>query len=152
MGSIRIRTQFLFLHIFLFFLSFSPTCDGFGSNLASCTYIPPTPCHIILTILNIVKYFYVHLTIPSILGLHPPYPTPPTTANQPPPPTNPPHLPTLTFFCIFTITSILHSHPPIPSRPDPPTGPPNQTPQPDPPPNFFSSNFTMTLILGSQPP
>ena len=132
MGSIPLQHNF-FLHFFLLFLSFSPTCDGFGSNLASCTYIPPA-CFIILTILNIVQYLYVHLTIPSIICLHPPYhPLPPTKPPPRPTPT-PPHP---DFFCIVTITSILHSHPPIPPTTRPPTGPPNQTPRPDPLPTIF---------------
>ena len=48
-----------------------------GSNNAP----PPPPTLTFFHFLNIVQYLFVHCTIPSILGSHPPYPTSPPTPN-----------------------------------------------------------------------
>ena len=81
----------------------------------------------ILIIPNIVQNLYLHLSMPFILGLHPPYPTSPTYSKP-----CYPHLP-----------------------PPPPPPPPPRTATPPPPSNFFfflnfhknfTSPFTSTLI------
>ena len=111
----------------------------------------------ILIIPNIVQNLYLHLSMPLILGLHPPYPTSPTYLkpcylNLPNPqpliglPLHPP--PQIFFF--FEFSQKLQFSVPIPPdlpQPDPLTGPP--------PPkkkyfflNFhksFTSPFTSTL-------
>ena len=129
-----------------------------GSNPGSVNFPPPrfffkkyiesvlgsNPPHF-FNFLNVVQYLFVHCTVPSILGLHPPYPTSPPTPN-------------IAFISTLTPTT--------PSRPDPPPPPmfvfefsqklqffvhihphpPNPTPQ------FFLFNFHKTSLLRSHLP
>ena len=110
--------------------------------------ILPLPPHC-FHFLNIVQYLYVHCTIPSILGSHPPYPTSPPTPNIvfTSTLTPPPHQPEI-FFCEFfqKLQFFIHIHPdpPNPTPPPlthPPSPSPDPTPPPPPPPNFFFLNF-----------
>ena len=79
--------KFFFFFFFYFFFSFSffkYIESVLGSNIAPP---PPPPPSTFFHFLNIVQYLFVHCTKPSILGLHPPYPTspqPPTLRSHPP--------------------------------------------------------------------
>ena len=55
--GVYVPLRALFL-VFFFFLSFSRSGDGFGSNLTPCTYTPPF--FMILIIPNIVQNLYLH--------------------------------------------------------------------------------------------
>ena len=95
-----------------------------------------TPFFIILIILNIVQNLSLHLSMPFILCLHPPYPTSPIypnlatptpspTPDRTPGPARPSPPPPKFFFWIFTKTSLPRSHPPWPpTRRHPPPPPP----------------------------
>ena len=132
-----------------------------GSNIAPSPSPHPTFFHF----LNIVQYFFVHCTIPSILGSHPPYPTSPhpqhcVHIHPDPRPTNPtPHLtpsatdppphripPPQFFFLNFhknfnsSFTSTL-----TPPNPTPPTDPPTSPPPTPPKKNNFFFEFSQKL-------
>ena len=122
----------------------------------------------ILMIPNIVQNLYLHLSMPFILGLHPPYSTSPTYPkpcypNLPHPNPDPPPPLSNFFFLIFTKTLLLCSNLffefsqklqfSVPIHPDPPTRPPLTRPPPQKKKNFFlnfqksftTSPFTSTL-------
>ena len=104
----------------------------------------------ILIIPNIVQNLYLHLSMPFIVGLHPPYPTSPTYPKPcyptsptptpgrtlPPPLPRPP--PPLNCFFEFSQKHFfsVHIHPDPPTRPPPPLTrlPPRPDPTPPPPP------------------
>ena len=126
-----------------------------GSNIAH-------PPGFFFIILNIVQYLYVNLTIPSILGSHPPYPHlphPNPASNQPPPPnqtshppTNPPTLrrilPAIFFWHFYNNFNFWFTSTLTPSL--------RSVPRTPPPPFFLSCFlfciFTITSILRSHPP
>ena len=87
---------------------------------------PTLPLFMILIIPNIVQNLYLHLSMPFILGLHPPYPTSPAFL-KPCYPTSP------------TLTPLI--------GPPPPSTLPRPTPTHPPPPlNFFFLNFHKNFI------
>ena len=97
-----------------------------------------SPLFMILIIPNIVQNLYLNLSMPFILGLHPPYPTSPTypkpcyptssttTLDRTPPTPTLPRPPPLNFFFFLNFHKNFTS--PFTST---------LTPQPDPPPPFF---------------
>ena len=104
----------------------------------------------ILIIPNIVQNLYLHLSIPFILGLHPPYPTSPTypkhcyphlphpnPLSDPRPPPTPTHPPLNFFFFEFSQKLYLSVH----IHPDPPTRRPLPTRPPPKKKIFFFWNF-----------
>ena len=98
---------------------------------------------------NIVKYLFVHCTIPSIIGSQPPYPTSPSTPyiaftstltpHQPDPHLTP--LPTPTDFFFENFLKNFNYSFTSPLTPPPPTLPP-----------IFFGIFTKTSILRLHPP
>ena len=115
-ASIRLVTGILFEY------SASVVCpQGICVRPPRCALHPHPPFFIILIILNILQYIYVHITIPSI-GLHTQYCTSPTTPNlatnwNPLPPN---------FFLHFLNnfnSSYTYTSTPLTGTP-PPTGPP----------------------------
>ena len=125
MGSNPAPSTKFFSLFFFFFLSFSlaMVLGQIYPPAPPCTYTPPF--FMILIIPNIVQNLYLNLSMPFILGLHPPYPTSPTYPK--------PCYPTSPY--------------PTPDRTLPPT-----PPYPPPPSIFFlnfhknfSSPFTSTL-------
>ena len=132
MGSNPAPSTNFFFSFFLLFLSFSPSLDGFGSNLTPCNYTPPF--FMILIIPNIVQNLYLHLSMTFILGLHPPYPTSPTypkpcypTSPTPTPDRTPPP-PQKKKYIFFEFSQKLQNfNSPFPSTltPPPPTTQPN---------------------------
>ena len=154
---------FTFFYIFFLLFFFLKYIESvLGSNIA-----PPSPLPHFFNFLNIVQYLFVQCTIPSILGLHHPYPTSPPTPNiafpstLTPPSPPPPRFFFLNFHKNFTtqFTSTLTST--FTSQPPPPPGfcfnfhknfTSLFTPLPPPTPQFFFFlDFHKTSLLRSHP-
>ena len=128
----------------------------FGQILTPAPTLPPF--FMILIIPNIVQNLYLNLSMPFILGLHPPYPTSPTypkpcyptsptpTPDRTPPPPDPHPTPTtLKFFIFFEFSQKLYFS--VHIHPDPQPDAPS-FPRPDPPKKyFFFGIFTKASIL-----
>ena len=141
-GSVKFLIFFLFFFFFFSFSFFKYIESVLGSNIAPSPSPHPTFFHF----LDIVQYLFVHCTIPSILGSHPPYPTsplPPTLRSHPPfhknfnssfssdltpqpHPPDPPPPPQFFFFFEFSqkLQFFIHIHPDPPPPPPPPNRPP----------------------------
>ena len=142
MGSNPAPSTFFFT--FSFFLSFSPTRDGFESNLPPCTHTPPPPPFLFIKLFLIfyIYTFYVHLTIPSNTAHH----QHPQLCYQPTlsPRTPTRHLPLPNFFWhIFFLFWHFHRYfnSSYTSTKTPPPTVVTPRPDPPPPPDFFFFEF-----------
>ena len=155
MGSNPAPNFFLF---FLFFSSFF-----FFFSILRWFLVKSNPLHLhsplffmILIIPNIVQNLYLNLSMPFILGLHPPYPTSPTypkpcyptsttpTLDWTPPPDPPPPYPNLPPLKIFFFEFSQKLYFSVHIHPDPP---PQKKKK-----NSFFGIFTKASILRSHPP